>query len=138
VERENPNGEMWSKMKLYLLCQVQALSYARYGSDEGLNKEHERRDQTQQQHKLRRHADNLHTMRKQTLTSTWLEKRTEHTHTYPPGDGVRVGGGWMPPSWNWIAFPRPQNRNTTPKKTSTVKGALPAASSTRMRRCEDV
>ena len=33
-------------------------------------------------------------MRKQTLTSTWLEKKTEHTHEYPPGDGVRsIDGG---------------------------------------------
>lgn len=87
IERENPNSDKYSKMKLYLLAQVQEKSYERYGGADGLDKEHQRRDEVQQDQKLKRHAKKMAKMRKQTLTSTWLEKKTEHEHEYPPGDG---------------------------------------------------
>lgn len=63
IERENPKGELWSKMKLYLLCQVQEKSYARYGGTEGLDSEHQRRDDVQQDQKLKRHTQRMSKVR---------------------------------------------------------------------------
>ena len=59
IERENPNSDKYSKMKLYLLAQVQEKSYERYGGADGLDKEHQRRDEVQQDQKLKRHAKKM-------------------------------------------------------------------------------
>ena len=44
IEKKNPQHENWGKMKLYLLSQVESLSFKRYGGRDGLDAELDRRD----------------------------------------------------------------------------------------------
>ncbi len=57
-------------------------------------------------------------MRKQTLTSTWLEKRTLHTHEYPPGDGVRPGANVNVFAHRFSTLLANLHRNIIPAATS--------------------
>jgi hypothetical protein len=74
VERANPRNEHWSKVKLYLRCQVcvcfivcsegdyrkvEALSFRRYGSMDGLAAEIERREEDKRKRKQEKYVDHV-------------------------------------------------------------------------------
>ena len=59
VERENPNSKSYSKMKLYLRCQVEEVAFRHFGSLEGLEAEHERREIDQRTKKQKRHEKRM-------------------------------------------------------------------------------
>jgi hypothetical protein len=61
--RPNRRNEKWSRVKLYLLSQVEAKSFALYGSEDGLDKEFDKREATKRDRssakQVRRQSDIL-------------------------------------------------------------------------------
>eukprot|EP00730_Choanoeca_flexa_P018494 TRINITY_DN8995_c0_g1_i2.p1 TRINITY_DN8995_c0_g1~~TRINITY_DN8995_c0_g1_i2.p1 ORF type:complete len:303 (+),score=65.37 TRINITY_DN8995_c0_g1_i2:2-910(+) len=88
IERTNPNNDSYNKMKLFLFAQVQARSFERYGDEDGLEAEHNRRVATQQGHKDRRRKERIDKLRKETLTTSWMKQRKKHEHVFRPEDEV--------------------------------------------------
>eukprot|EP00055_Hartaetosiga_balthica_P017597 m.119428 g.119428 ORF g.119428 m.119428 type:complete len:287 (-) comp9357_c0_seq2:11-871(-) len=88
MEKENPTGKSYNKMKLYLRYQVEEKCFTRFKNLQGLEEEHDRRDEDQKDKKLKRHKKKMDKLRKETMTGTWLKEQKPHTHIYLPDDEV--------------------------------------------------
>lgn len=44
IEKKNRKNEMWARIKLYLLCEVEARAFSLYGGEDGLDEEFDKRD----------------------------------------------------------------------------------------------
>lgn len=73
IERKNRRHESWAPIKLYLLAQVEALSFERYGGEDGLDEELERRQNEKRRRKEAKAAKAIKQLRKQTSTPRWLK-----------------------------------------------------------------
>ena len=72
---------------------VQARAFDRYGDETGLEAEHEQRANTQQAHKDRRRTERVDKLRKETLTTSWMQQRKKHEHVFKAEDEVRGAAG---------------------------------------------
>ena len=53
IEKKNTKNEHWSSVKLYLLVQVEELSFKNFGGEDGLDAELERRAGQRKERKVR-------------------------------------------------------------------------------------
>lgn len=85
IETKNKQHETWGNVYLYLRCQVEERSFARYGGEDGLDAEHERRDEARMAKKQRKHVKEMKRMREETRVVSKIS-RVKHEHTF--GDEV--------------------------------------------------
>ncbi|KAJ3340209.1 hypothetical protein HDU93_007299 [Gonapodya sp. JEL0774] len=93
-EKPNPHKNTWSNMFLYLREQVEAFAWEKWGSEENLDREFERRDAQKKTKKEQVFTQKLNDLRKKTRTATWarnLAESSRHDHVYGPPreDGKR-------------------------------------------------
>ena len=79
--------QAWSTIKLYLLCQVEERSFTKWGSEDGLEEEIERRKRVKLGKKEAAKAKELNKLRRATLTVKHLTEPAPHTHVF--GEGVQ-------------------------------------------------
>jgi DNA repair protein len=88
VERKNKRHESWSAVKLYLLAQVEEKSFARYGGEEGLEEELERKAHEKRRRKAVANEKQVKKLRKQTITAKWMSgsssSTSKHVHEFEP------------------------------------------------------
>jgi DNA-repair protein complementing XP-A cells len=86
LERPNPHKTTYNNMMLYLRYQVEEFAFKKWGGEQGLDKEFERRVALRKEKKDRKFADKLKQMRKRTRTETWNKRldRVEHRHNWGP------------------------------------------------------
>ncbi|KAK9489962.1 XPA protein C-terminus-domain-containing protein [Lipomyces doorenjongii] len=86
LERPNPHKTTYNNMMLYLRYQVEEFAFKKWGGEEGLDNEFERRVSLRKEKKDRKFADKLKQMRKRTRTETWNKRldRVEHRHNWGP------------------------------------------------------
>lgn len=85
VERKNKRHESWSAIKLYLLSQVEALAFSRYGGEEGLDEELEKRQHEKRRRKEAKTEKAMKQLRKQTIKPRWLKSsnaQVKHVHDF--------------------------------------------------------
>ncbi|KAK9446601.1 XPA protein C-terminus-domain-containing protein [Limtongia smithiae] len=84
MERPNPHKMTYNNMMLYLRYQVEEFAMKKWGGEEGLDKEYERRMILKKEKKDKKFAEKLKQMRKRTRTETWNKKmnETEHRHVW--------------------------------------------------------
>eukprot|EP00041_Stephanoeca_diplocostata_P015569 m.297622 g.297622 ORF g.297622 m.297622 type:complete len:425 (-) comp20084_c0_seq2:571-1845(-) len=82
IEKTNQRNRHWSKMKLYLLSQVEERSFALYGDEDGLDAEFERREDAKRGAQVARQKKKMQQLRKDTLTARWMSASGKHTHQF--------------------------------------------------------
>jgi DNA-repair protein complementing XP-A cells len=89
-QRPNPHKKAFADMKLYLREQVEQFSFKKWGGEEGLDKEYERRVNTKQAKKQKEFKQKMSDLKKRTRTSVWAEKKEEqHRHEFiDDGNGI--------------------------------------------------
>lgn len=72
IEKPNPHG--FSRMQLYLRFQVEEYAWKKWGSEEGLDKEWERREEMRLQRREKKYNDKMKEMRKKTRAEEYTRK----------------------------------------------------------------
>ncbi|KAI9025589.1 XPA protein C-terminus-domain-containing protein [Hyaloraphidium curvatum] len=89
--RPNPHKSTWSNMMLYLREQVEEFAWKKWGGEEKLDEEFERRDSEKKAKKEKAHKDKMAELRRKTRTSTWVKKEAKHEHSFEvEEEGIEV------------------------------------------------
>lgn len=86
ISRKNPHNERWGEMKLYLHLQIERRALEVWGSEEGLMRQREERDERRDKTKLKKYNKNLKKLRME-VRSSLFDQRTlsaagSHTHSF--------------------------------------------------------
>ncbi|KAK9460646.1 XPA protein C-terminus-domain-containing protein [Lipomyces oligophaga] len=92
LERPNPHKNTYSNMMLYLRYQVEEFSFKKWGGEEGLDKEYERRVEMKKEKKGKKFTEKLRQMRQRTRTATWNKRLHETAHEHVWGPETRLPG----------------------------------------------
>eukprot|EP00039_Didymoeca_costata_P012970 m.190051 g.190051 ORF g.190051 m.190051 type:complete len:205 (-) comp15637_c2_seq7:81-695(-) len=92
VERKNTRNENWSTIKLYLLCQVEELSFKTYGGEDGLDAELLKLGEEKKKRKIAANEKKIKKLRKETLTANWMSKVLKKKHEHDMGDEEQISG----------------------------------------------
>ncbi|KAK7203435.1 XPA protein C-terminus-domain-containing protein [Myxozyma melibiosi] len=92
IERPNPHKTTYNNMMLYLRYQVEEFAYKKWGGEEGLDKEYERRVTLRKDKKDKKFAEKLKQMRQRTRTETWNKRLNEEAHVHTWGAQTMVPG----------------------------------------------
>lgn len=93
--KANPHKSTYSNMMLFLRCQVEqyAFSDAKWGSEEGLDAEFQRRQDEKSRKRGKKFMDGLKDLRKRTRDSVWQKRKdAEHQHEFVPVEEDEDGG----------------------------------------------
>ncbi|CAG8547480.1 13308_t:CDS:2 [Acaulospora colombiana] len=82
LSRPNPHQSTWNDMMLYLREQVEEFAFNKWGGEEGLDKEFERREEEKRKKKDKKFKTKLADLRKRTRTEVLGRKREEHKHEF--------------------------------------------------------
>ncbi|PWN47305.1 DNA repair protein [Violaceomyces palustris] len=91
--KANPHKSTYSNMMLYLRCQVEeyAFSESKWGSEQGLDDEFERREEEKSRKRGKKFQKALFELRRRTRDNVWQKRKDqEHVHTFQE---VVDGGG---------------------------------------------
>lgn len=83
--KANPHKSTYSNMMLFLRCQVEEYAYsaAKWGSEQGLDQEFERREEEKSRKRGKKFQDSLKELRKRTRDNVWQRRRDEeHRHEW--------------------------------------------------------
>lgn len=84
-EKPNPRKTHWSNMFLYLREQVEEYAFKKWGGEDAMDAEFERREAVAKDRKDKKFKKELSDLRRRTRTSTWQkDKHTRHVHSYGP------------------------------------------------------
>eukprot|EP00051_Salpingoeca_urceolata_P035586 m.30482 g.30482 ORF g.30482 m.30482 type:complete len:321 (+) comp9462_c0_seq1:89-1051(+) len=88
IERKNPQNERWARVKLYLRSEVERVSYERYGGEQGLEDEIDRRITESRKRKQKKKVKEIAKLRRDTFKSVLRQKPVAkaHMHTFNPDD----------------------------------------------------
>ncbi|GAA6061426.1 hypothetical protein JCM10212_002007 [Sporobolomyces blumeae] len=91
--RPNPHRPTYSNMMLFLRCQVEAYAFSdkKWGSEEALDAEFERRERDKRDKKSKKFEKKLVELRKKTKTNVW-HKRVEEAHVHEFVDATKDDG----------------------------------------------
>lgn len=84
-ERPNPRKNTYAHMKLFVREQVELFAFEKWGNEDGLDAEFEKRQDVKRKRKETEQANKIADMRKRTRTSMYLDKRQKderHVHTW--------------------------------------------------------
>jgi DNA-repair protein complementing XP-A cells len=82
-ERPNPHKSTWNNMMLFVRYQVEEYAFKKWGSEQGLDDEFDRRETEKRQRKEKKFNAKLKELRRNTRTSIWLkEKDKKHVHEF--------------------------------------------------------
>jgi len=82
-ERPNPHKSTWNNMMLFVRYQVEEYAFKKWGSEQGLDDEFDRRETEKRQRKEKKFNAKLKELRRNTRTSIWLkEKKKTHVHEF--------------------------------------------------------
>ncbi|OUM67714.1 hypothetical protein PIROE2DRAFT_53336 [Piromyces sp. E2] len=82
-ERPNPHKSTWNNMMLFVRYQVEEYAFKKWGSEQGLDDEFDRRETEKRQRKEKKFNAKLKELRRATRTSIWLkEKKKAHVHEF--------------------------------------------------------
>ncbi|OZJ03704.1 hypothetical protein BZG36_03300 [Bifiguratus adelaidae] len=84
--KPNPRKSTWNNMMLYVREMVEEYAFRKWGDEEGLDAEWEKRESEKRKKKDKKFKEKLADMRKRTFTSTWDNKKTQHDHVF--GDAI--------------------------------------------------
>lgn len=94
LEKPNPHSGTFARMQLFVRCQVEAFAFKKWGGDEGLDSEWQRREEGKAMRREKKYQQKLKEMRMKTraqeYTNRLREKKhgTEHIHDFSaPVDG---------------------------------------------------
>jgi DNA-repair protein complementing XP-A cells len=81
--KANPHKSTWNNMMLYLRYQVEEFAMKKWGSEEALDKEFERRVEEKKKKRNKKFEDGLRDLRRRTKESIWQKRRDEeHKHEF--------------------------------------------------------
>jgi len=82
-ERPNPHKSSWNNMMLFVRYQVEEYAFKKWGSEQGLDDEFDRREAEKRQRKEKKFNAKLKELRRNTRTSLWLkDKKKTHVHEF--------------------------------------------------------
>ncbi|PWN45801.1 DNA repair protein [Ceraceosorus guamensis] len=92
--KKNPHKASYSNMMLFLRCQVEAYAFsaAKWGSEEGLDNEFQRREDEKARKRGKKFAQGLKELRRRTMNDTFRKRQEtgNHTHEWQDlGDGTQ-------------------------------------------------
>ncbi|KAJ3258866.1 hypothetical protein HK103_003248 [Boothiomyces macroporosus] len=94
--KPNPHKSTYSNMLLYLRKQVEQFAFNKYGSEEMLDKEFEKKEKIKEERKVKKHKKQMNELRKKTRTTLWNSRQLEeeHKHDYQQdGDILKCSCG---------------------------------------------
>ncbi|KAI9496781.1 XPA protein C-terminus-domain-containing protein [Zychaea mexicana] len=80
--KPNPRKSTWNNMMLYVREMVEEYAFKKWGSEEGLDAEYERRESQKNDKKDKKFKEKLADLRRRTMTSTWERKRQQGPHKH--------------------------------------------------------
>jgi len=80
--RKNPHNPRYGDMKLYLRLQIERRALKIWGSEEELEKEHERREENKMSLKTKKYEKKMKELRKAVRSSLFTKDISNHTHKY--------------------------------------------------------
>ncbi|RKP36658.1 XPA protein C-terminus-domain-containing protein, partial [Dimargaris cristalligena] len=85
-EKPNPRKSTWNNMMLYVREQVEIYAFKRWGDEEALDREFERRVNEKKERKAKKFQASLRDLRNRTRTSLWQKKEFNaiHEHEFGP------------------------------------------------------
>eukprot|EP00121_Abeoforma_whisleri_P002013 Awhi_evm1s1801 len=84
--KKNPRGGSFACMKLYLACQVEEISFKKWGSEDGLDAELDRRKNNKIEQKKKKQEKQLTELRKKTRVNLKLKKKQDSIHVHDYGE----------------------------------------------------
>ncbi|KAK9727626.1 DNA repair protein rad14 [Basidiobolus ranarum] len=81
-KKPNPRKSTWNDMMLFVREQVEEFAFKKWGGEEALDAEFEKRQSDKKKRKDKKFRAKLADLRRRTRTSTWEKKREEHVHEY--------------------------------------------------------
>ncbi|KJE93366.1 hypothetical protein CAOG_04165 [Capsaspora owczarzaki ATCC 30864] len=88
ITKKNPRHASWHEMQLYCIAQVEAVAFKKFGGEEGLEREMERRQQVREDQQQRKYDKQMRELRKATNAGTWVKQQKIHRHEFPPESEV--------------------------------------------------
>ncbi|KAI8143727.1 XPA protein C-terminus-domain-containing protein [Fennellomyces sp. T-0311] len=86
--KPNPRKSTWNNMMLYVRYMVEEYAFKKWGSEEGLDAEYERREAQKKDKKDKKFKEKLADLRRRTMTSNWERKRQQGPHKHVFGTPV--------------------------------------------------
>ncbi|KAL1929857.1 hypothetical protein VTP01DRAFT_1011 [Rhizomucor pusillus] len=82
--KPNPRKATWNNMMLYVREMVEQYAFKKWGGEQGLDAEYERREAQKKEKKDKKFKEKLADLRRRTMTSSWERKRQQgpHKHTF--------------------------------------------------------
>ncbi|KAI9311835.1 XPA protein C-terminus-domain-containing protein, partial [Dichotomocladium elegans] len=80
--KPNPRKATWNNMMLYVREMVEEYAFKKWGGEEGLDAEYERREIQKKEKKEKKFKEKLADLRRRTMTSTWERKRQKGPHKH--------------------------------------------------------
>ncbi|SCU78257.1 LANO_0A02542g1_1 [Lachancea nothofagi CBS 11611] len=79
-EKPNPHSGTFARMQLFVRCQVEAFSYKKWGGEEGLDGEWQRREEGRAQRREKKYKDKMKEMRIKTRAQEYTRKLLDRKH----------------------------------------------------------
>ncbi|SCU83092.1 LAMI_0C01970g1_1 [Lachancea mirantina] len=100
LEKPNPHSGTFARMQLFVRCQIEEFAFKKWGGEEGLDKEWQRREEGKAQRREKKYIMKMKEMRKKTraqeYTRNMLKRKhgEEHVHEFsaPIDGGVNEDG----------------------------------------------
>ncbi|KAI5452503.1 DNA repair protein rad14 [Naganishia albida] len=81
--KANPHAQTYSNMMLYLRFQVEEVAWKKWGGEEGLDAEWDRREEQKRARKERKFEEGLKELRRRTRNNVWQRREdARHEHTW--------------------------------------------------------
>ncbi|WVW85308.1 DNA repair protein [Kwoniella bestiolae CBS 10118] len=92
--RPNPHASTYSNMMLFLRIQVEKVAWDKWGGEEGLDKEWQRREEFKKRKREEKFEQGLRDLRKRTRNNLYQRKQeSEHIHQFEDTDEIIDEGG---------------------------------------------
>ena len=88
IEKRNPRNSGWSRMKLFLECQVREKAFLVWGGQEGIEKEGKRRRELSHNIKRNKYQKELKKLRSSLKIASASFRPVSHEHSYGPEELV--------------------------------------------------
>ncbi|CAG8690499.1 3890_t:CDS:1, partial [Ambispora leptoticha] len=85
--KPNPHKSTWNSMMLFLRMQVEEFAFKKWGGEDGLDQEYQRRQSEKQKQKEKKFRSKIASLRKRTRTDE-AEKSRQRSHTHEFGPAV--------------------------------------------------
>lgn len=79
-EKPNPHSGTFARMQLFVRCEVEAFAFKKWGGEEGLDKEWQRREEGKAQRREKKYQAKMKEMRLKTRAQEYTKKMLERKH----------------------------------------------------------